>query len=273
VDELKLIDIADDLIILNRTTIENIYHLENGADCIALYILYYKLAKWQKSNIVKATDEYVKKCLKWGKNKILNTKKTLKENGLIEIIQKKDEDGKINGWYVKISYIISKQNISDVNIEPEVSKPEVSKSTSGFQDTIALKYNINCLNNKIEEENNILLFSKNDEKRITQMDFYREVIDFMNTVYTHPTFKVKQQFFYKPTSKDTQGHINARLRDGYDIEDFKDVIYFGYLKFVEKEFFNDKGESSFKFFRPSTLFSDKHFGEYLNEYKTTCKRN
>ena len=119
-----------------------------------------------------------------------------------------------------------------------------------------------CTNNK-EINNNITSLK-------VSIDTYREIIDYMNTVNEHHTFEKKQPFFYKATSKDTQRYINARLREGYDIEDFKDVIYFGYLKFVEKEFQNEQGDSSVKYFRPSTLFSDKHFGEYLNEYRSTC---
>ena len=105
---LQLLDIADDLLILNRNTIENLFKLENSADCIALHLLYYKTAKWQKTDTIKANDNYVQKSLKWGRDKTSKTKQILKDNGLIEIIQRRN-NGKIGGWFIKIHYIISKK--------------------------------------------------------------------------------------------------------------------------------------------------------------------
>ena len=52
--EIKLNDIADGLLILNKITIDKLFQLENSADCIALYVFYYKTAKWQKTNQPKA---------------------------------------------------------------------------------------------------------------------------------------------------------------------------------------------------------------------------
>lgn len=100
---------------------------------------------------------------------------------------------------------------------------------------------------------------------------YKEIIEYMNTVNEHHAFATKVPFSYKANSKNTQGLINARLREGYNIEDFKDVIWWGYRKFVELEFETKNKESSYKYFRPSTLFSQTHFEEYLNEYKANTK--
>ena len=55
-NEIKLNDIADDLLILNKATIDTLFDLDNCSDCIALYVFYYKTAKWQKTNIIKAND-------------------------------------------------------------------------------------------------------------------------------------------------------------------------------------------------------------------------
>ena len=163
-NEIKLNDIADDLLIINKTTIDKLFALENSAECVALYVFYYKTSKWQKTNKIKANDEYVKKCLKWGYDKIRKTKQTLKENGLIEIIQDRKE-GRICGWYIKVSYLVSKKSIDDIKIkveEQEVNTPdkqEVGNSRSGEQNLSALKDNnisalkeIEEVNNNIEEE-------------------------------------------------------------------------------------------------------------------------
>lgn len=165
-NELELIDIADELVILNKKTIDSLFKLDNSSDCISLYLFYYKTAKWQKTNQIKATDEYVKKSLKWGKERIINTKKTLKENGLIDIIQKR-ENGKIAGWYIKVSYLINQRDIKDINIIVDSKRSQnqqVENSTSGFQDTNTLKEYNKCLNNNqknAEQKSN--KYFENDE--------------------------------------------------------------------------------------------------------------
>ena len=149
---IELKDIADDLVILNKNTVDTLYKLDNCADCIALYVFYYKTAKWQKTNQIKANDVYVGKCLNWGSKKIRETKKTLKEKGLIDIIQKR-ENGKISGWYIRIYYVVSIKNNEDIKIivdSNNASNQQVVASTSSFEETNALKEYIKCLKKEIE---------------------------------------------------------------------------------------------------------------------------
>lgn len=150
--EYQINDIADDLLILNRHTIDVLCSLPNCSDCLALYIFYYKTAKWQKTDTVKANDKYIGKCLKWGTKKIRETKKTLKENGLIDIIQRRT-DGRIDGWYIKVSYLVSKKEQEQIKVSVESNnapKQQVAETTSGFQETNALKEYIKCLKKEIE---------------------------------------------------------------------------------------------------------------------------
>lgn len=169
-EEIELRDISDELFIIPKETVDALFKLENPSDCVALYMLYYKTAKWQKTNQPKATDSYVAKCLHWGTNKIRNTKQILKENGLINIVQNR-VDGKIKGWYIKVSYLVSENKIGDIKIrvEDENSKnarnPQVVESTSGKQETYALKYNNICLNNN----NNICLENSNQNAHATSV--------------------------------------------------------------------------------------------------------
>lgn len=161
-EEIKLTDIADELLIVNKHTIDTLFSLENCSDCIALYIFYYKTAKWQKTDTIKASDEYVKKSLKWGIDKIRKTKQTLKENGLIDIVQRR-KDGHIDGWYIKVSYIVSQRNIEDIKIEVENNNTDnqqieskntqiqqVGNATSGNEEINALKEYINSLKIEID---------------------------------------------------------------------------------------------------------------------------
>lgn len=61
---------------------------------------------------------------------------------------------------------------------------------------------------------------------------------------------------YRPSSKSTQGHINARLAEGYTLEDFFIVI--------DKKCADWKGDPKMEqYLRPATLFGSK-FENYLN---------
>lgn len=64
---------------------------------------------------------------------------------------------------------------------------------------------------------------------------------------------------YRSSSKATQGHINARLAEGYTVEDFFSVI--------DKKCAEWKGTDMEKYLRPETLFGSK-FENYLNAPST-----
>ena len=63
----------------------------------------------------------------------------------------------------------------------------------------------------------------------------------------------------------TQKHINARLQEGYTVEDFKMVIEFKWLKWK-----ND--EKMCQYLRPSTLFNSEKFGGYLEDARRNLKK-
>lgn len=68
---------------------------------------------------------------------------------------------------------------------------------------------------------------------------------------------------YRPSSKATQGHINARLSEGFTVEDFYTVI--------DKKCAEWKGGEMEKYLRPETLFGSK-FENYLNAPATTRRQ-
>jgi len=78
-----------------------------------------------------------------------------------------------------------------------------------------------------------------------------EIISFLNT-------KANKNF--KANSKTTTSHINARLKEGYSLEDFKSVI-------SKKTLAWSKDKKMSVFIRPETLFGTK-FDSYLNEVTT-----
>ena len=174
-NDIELNDIADDLLILNKITVDRLFQLENCADCIALYVFYYKTAKWQKTNTVKANDQYVKKSLKWGISKIQKTKQALKEHGLIDIVQRR-KDGKIEGWFIKVSYLVNERKADEIKIKVQninnTQNQQVENCTSGNEETNALKEKIKCLEKEIE----VLKDNKKERKPKKQTKSYDEQI-------------------------------------------------------------------------------------------------
>lgn len=79
----------------------------------------------------------------------------------------------------------------------------------------------------------------------------REIVEYLNQ---------KAGMQYRSGSKATQQHINARLAEGYTVEDFKTVI--------DKKCADWKGTDYEQYLRPSTLFGTK-FENYLNAARST----
>ena len=74
----------------------------------------------------------------------------------------------------------------------------------------------------------------------------KDIVEYLN---------VKAGTHYKASSKATKQHINARLAEGFKLEDFKRV--------VDNMWTEWKGTEWEQYLRPSTLFGTK-FENYLN---------
>lgn len=134
--DINLNDIADELLIVDKRTIEHLFELENCADCVALYMFFYKTAKWQGTRSIKANDTYIRKCLGWGAKRVTTTKKALEDAGLIKQVARR-KDGKITGHFIEVEYLL----------RHNTRKPLVDETTCGFGETNAYKTNIKCSNN------------------------------------------------------------------------------------------------------------------------------
>ena len=95
-----------------------------------------------------------------------------------------------------------------------------------------------------QSNNNVTTLSK---KKENNNNIYSLVIDYLNK---------KASTNYRASTKNTQSFINARVSEGYTVEDFKKVI-----DSKSKEWLNTDFE---KYLRPTTLFGTK-FENYLNE--------
>lgn len=81
-----------------------------------------------------------------------------------------------------------------------------------------------------------------------------EIVRYMNSICgTH----------FKPSSASAKKHIKARLKEGYNFEDFKDVIDYKWQEWGKVPYKFSTGQMSDTYLRPSTLFSTNHFEEYL----------
>lgn len=89
--------------------------------------------------------------------------------------------------------------------------------------------------------------STTKKKEKDNNNIYSLVIDYLNR---------KASTNYRSTTKNTQSFINARLKEGYEVEDFKKVIDSKSREWLGTDFE--------KYLRPATLFGTK-FENYLNE--------
>jgi len=95
-----------------------------------------------------------------------------------------------------------------------------------------------------QKGNNGATLSKNKDKN---NNIYSVVIDYLN---------IKANTSYRINTKNTQSLINARVKEGFTVDDFKKVI-----DNKSKEWLGTDFE---KYLRPATLFGGK-FENYLNE--------
>ena len=106
--------------------------------------------------------------------------------------------------------------------------------------------NSNALESK-EVTNAYVIGNSNTKNKEKENNIYSEVIKYLNE---------KANTNYRPSTKNTQSFISARLKEGFIIEDFKKVI--------DAKVENWLGTDFEKYLRPATLFGTK-FENYLNE--------
>lgn len=98
----------------------------------------------------------------------------------------------------------------------------------------------------VENQGQLNTNSFNTNKLNTKKELYIVILDYLNS---------KADTKYKANSKATQQHINARLAEGYKVDDFKRVI--------DNMTAAWRGTEFEQYLRPSTLFGSK-FENYLN---------
>lgn len=156
--------------------------------------------------------------------------KTLKDAGILDV--------KLSGLPAKRYIKINEEQLAALLLN---SNAQNAKTSSDETQELGIAKR-NCNNNNIND-------NKNNNKNNNN---YIIVIDYLNQ---------KAGTAYKPTSKATQQHINARLAEGFTVDDFKRVI--------DNKCADWLGTEWEQYLRPATLFGTK-FESYLNR-KTVSK--
>jgi len=151
-----------------------------------------------------------------------------------------------------------KKNKENINKRWNKENQDIQTNTNVYEripndtDNNHISYitNHNSLINNQEKDNRVI--GEEEKTKVEVLDnnskIYHEVISYLNQVCGTS---------YRPTSKESQKHIKARLNDGFNVDDFKKVIDNMAYKWLKDEKMN-------RYLRPETLFGTK-FESYLNE--------
>lgn len=120
-------------------------------------------------------------------------------------------------------------------------------------------------NDNVNVNDNDIIINNNNKINNTLSCKVKEIISYLNQPDTEEPVRS-----FKSSTEKTKKLINARLKEGFNVEDFKDVIFYKYNQWVKKPIQFKNGVMSDTYYRPETLFSN-NFESYLQEYKEKSK--
>ena len=222
-----------------------------------LFSLLYEAPAWAKEEIIEnKTYYFVSRNLILDElpmffeksDTVYRNLKALQEKGLIEYIKQGKKDliritAKGKTWNE------FKENNSEKN-------PSFEENSEKNPNNLGKKSEKESKNSEKNPTNNNTIYNYNNTNILNNI--YSSVIDYLNKK-TERTGKEK----YSSTSTKTQKLIKARLREKYELEDFKIVI--------DKKCKEWLGTDMEKYLRPETLFGNK-FESYLKQ-KTGGNKN
>lgn len=216
---------SNNYIVVNKTLAQT-FGLE---EAVMLGELASEMEYWQQRGELKdgffySTIENVKDATTLTDKRQRSALKALKAAGIIDV--------KLAGLPAKRYVRINEQQLATILLNNDRQNGATSSAKMEELETPKRRTNNNNLKN-----------NKNNNNK----EIYTAVIDFLNQ---------QAGTAYKATSKATQQHINARLAEGFTLDDFRAVI--------AKKCSEWKGDSKMaKYLRPETLFGTK-FESYLN---------
>ena len=189
-----------------------------------------------------ASNDYFSKFFNVSKRRVIDVINNLENNGFIvkQMIYKKDS----KQIEKRIIRVVQKSSPTQCR---KVHPPSAEKFTRGSEE--------NCTDNNTSF-NNTFNNTFNKKDIVEQSSTTSQIIEYLN---------LKAGTNYKPSSKTTKQHINARLKEGFKLEDFKKVI-----DTKCDEWINDSKMK--QYLRPNTLFGTK-FESYLNQQQIRGNKN
>ena len=222
-----------------------------------LFALLYEAPAWAKEEIIEnRTYYFVSRNLILEElpmffeksDTVYRNLKVLQEKGLIEYIKQGKKD------LIRITAKGKTWNeFKDNNSE---KSPSFEQNSEKNPNNLGKKSEKELKNSEKNPTNNNTIYNYNNTNILNNI--YSSVIDYLNEK-TERTGKEK----YSSTSTKTQKLIRARLREKYELEDFKIVI--------DKKCKEWLGTDMEKYLRPETLFGNK-FESYLKQ-KTGGNKN
>lgn len=170
-----------------------------------------------------STIENVKECTTLSDKRQRSALNALKDAGILDV--------KLAGIPAKRYIRINEKQLAQILLD---NSCESGKASSAETEELEAP--------KRQGNNNKVKSNKNNNNK----DIYIAVVDYLNS---------KAGTHYKASSKATQQHINARLAEGFTVEDFKRVVDNMCISWLRTEWE--------QYLRPSTLFGSK-FENYLN---------
>ncbi|RAI79695.1 replication protein [Macrococcoides goetzii] len=216
---------ASEFVTLDKTAIYD-SELSFKAKGILLYLLS-RPDDWQiyESEIVKHCSD--------GRDSVRSGLKELEEKNYIIRTRKRDEKGRLKEY----EYVVYERP-NQIGLS-NVGKTNIGLSNVGKSNTT----NNNSTNNKStnNDSKDILSDSKESDETATK------VIEYLND-------KAKKRFRATPGNIK---FINGRIKDGFELEDFKKVIDTKVSQWINDSKMNE-------YLRPKTLFNSENFESYLN---------
>ncbi|MEB8992584.1 conserved phage C-terminal domain-containing protein [Bacillus cereus] len=171
--------------------------------------------------------------------------------------------GKISHWETAV-YEVPSTESENQSVEKPVSgktsrRESNDRETSDMENhpvekqTLLSTDNLLSTNIPNTDKQNNTMFSSNEEDNQSSIP-YQEILDYLNE-------KAKKNFNHKAEAH--RKLIRARWNEGYTIEKFKTVIDNKVSQWLGQ--FDRDNEPLDRYLRPSTLFAQTHFDNYLNE--------
>ena len=192
---------VDIIVSTTLPTIDRLTTYKNGWDALLLYFRYVRQARLQKTNTTYSNDVFMAKWMGWSKDKFYKVKKILVENALIEGVMRKSADGKVEGAYVKVNFLIG--NTTTLLKNGSLEKPESGKSDTNAWSIL----NINAWSNKKKQ-------AVYDNKQYT----IQEAVDYIYQSYSNKVPKEKAKY---NKSAQAKGYIEQLLKE-YSMADLVD---------------------------------------------------